>query len=316
VFGLSQRSERAFADKLVDALSRIDRALLPAAQTHPLLSAIAEGAASVDALVGLVEQGTAQQRLDALDALAHVFAALPEGAPLPALVRLRAALGREASPAVVALFAKVLAIGQDDVLLREQLRRLADPDPGVVAAAARLCGFGRVRAAVPALVELVSPARFVESRAVLWALGEIGDPAALPALQRAVAHAFRVVDAVVALGKIGDVAAVGTITPLLLSGTPEERDAGYRALAWTLDRHRADRAALAELFRTLRGLIETQLAADEPLSGSTRFHMLLCLARMGVVLDEPRVRQHLRLGVDDDVAPLAQFFARRAPPRR
>ncbi len=163
---------------------------------------------------------------------------------------------------------------------------------------------------------LVSPARFVESRAVLWALGEIGDPAALPALQRAVAHAFRVVDAVVALGKIGDVAAVGTITPLLLSGTPEERDAGYRALAWIFDRHRADRAALAELFRTLRGLIETQLAADEPLSGSTRFHMLLCLARMGVVLDEPRVRQHLRLGVDDDVAPLAQFFARRAPTKR
>ncbi len=316
LLGLERKSERAFADTLVTALGRIDRALLPAAQPHPLLSAIARGAASVDELCDLIEGGTERQRLDALDALAHVFAALPAGAPSSATTRLRALIGTTSNPTTVALLAKTLAIGQDPDTLREQLRRLADPDPGVVAAAARLCGFGRFVPAVPVLLELVSPARFLESRAAIWALGEIGDDRALPALQRAVAHAFRVVDAVVALGKIGNLAAVGTITPLLLSGTPEERDAGYRALAWILDRHRADGPGPDELPRTLRSIIETQLAADEPLSGSTRFHMLLCLARMGVVLDEARVKRFLQVGVDDDAAPLAQFFARRTPPRR
>jgi hypothetical protein len=316
VFGLQKKSERAFADKLVAALARIDRALLPGAQTHPLLAAITQGAASIDELCGLVERGTERERLDALDALAHVFAALPDGAPPEALARLRAGLARETAPQTVALFAKVLAIGQDAAFLREQVRRLADPDPGVVAAAARLLGFGRFRAAVPVLVELVSPARFVESRAVVWALGEIGDDVALPALQRAVAQSFRVVDAVVAIGKIGNIAAVGTLTPLLLSGTPEERDAGYRALAWILDHHRDDAAVLSALAKTLRALIETQFASDEPLSGSTRFHMLLCLARLGVVLDEARVKQFLRVGLDDDAGSLAQFFARRAPAAR
>jgi len=317
LFGLDRKSERAFADKLVAALARIDRALLPGAQTHPLLDVIAQGASGVDALCAMVERGTERERLDALDALGHVFAALPEGAPAgaPALARLRACLAKEPSPTTAALFAKVLALGGDERLLQEQLRRLADVDSGVVAAAARLCGFGRYKPAVPVLVQLVSPARFVESRAVIWALGEIGDDAALPVLQRAVANAFRVVDAVIALGKLGNVAAVGTITPLLLSGPPDERDAGYRALAWILDGHRDDGAALGALFKTLRGIIEMQLAGDEPLSGSARFHMLLCPARMGVTLDEPRVKQHLRVGVDDDAGPLAQFFARRAPRR-
>jgi HEAT repeat protein len=320
LFGLTQKKDRAYADKLVDALGRIDRALLPGAQTHPLLASIARGAAALDDLCVLVESGTERERLDALDALGHIFAALPEGAPAPVLARLRKQLhmcaGSGADATTTALFAKVLALGRDEALLHEQLRRLADEDPGVVAAAARLCGFGRHRPAVPLLVALVSPAHFIESRAAIWALGEIGDEAALPALTQALSNALRVVDVVIALGKIGSITSVGSITPLVLSGTPDQRDAGYRALAWILDGHRGDAAVLDELFRTLRGLIEAQLASAEPLSGSTRFHMLLCLARMGVTLDEARVRHHLRLGVDDGVAPLAQFFARRGPASR
>jgi hypothetical protein len=46
-------------------------------------------------------------------------------------------------------------------------------------------------------------------------------------------------------------------------------------------------------------MMERDLADPHaPLSGSTRFHMLLCLARLGTRLDESRVKRYLGVGVD------------------
>jgi hypothetical protein len=43
-----------------------------------------------------------------------------------------------------------------------------------------------------------------------------------------------------------------------------------------------------------------------------RFHMLLCLARMGFQLDEARVRRYLQLGLDDDqVSVLTKVLTRK-----
>ncbi len=319
LFGLAKRADRAFAERVVTALHKIDRGLLPPAATHPFEEHIADGAKALPKLLDLMETGTEREWFNALDAFAHIGFAVTadldnddhvDGA---VVARLRAQLKRQdLSPDQLALVQKTLAIVRDPGVLHEQLHRLADPDPGVVATAARLLGLGRYRPAARILRELISPERFYESRAVIWALGELGDPDVLPALYRAMAQAFRVVDCAIAIGKIGQLSSVGQLTPLILQGPAEQRDAAVRALAMILDHHRHDQKPLGDLFSSLRNLLEVQLNGDMDLSGSSRFHMLLCLARMGVQLDEARIRRYLRLGIDDDASAVATVFQKKS----
>jgi HEAT repeat protein len=297
-FGLKKKADRDFVDGIVSALQKIDRALLPPPASHPLQSLIAQGPRGIDSLLDLVERGTDRQRKDAVDALAHVL--LGTHADDKSRGRLKAALKATDDVDMAALLEKTLAIAGDEAVLVEQLRRLADEDPAVVASAARLLGFGRYKPAVPALKGLVSPERFYESRWVIWALGEIGDPAALPALEIALSHAFRVVDCLIAIGKIGQLTSIPLLTPHLVGGFPEQKDAAVRALAMILDRNRDNARTMGALRDQLAGLIERDLSVvDAPLSGSTRFHMLLCLARLGHKLDEPRVKKYLGIGLEE-----------------
>jgi len=309
VFGLTKRADRDWANRVVGALQKIDRGLLPPMASHPHEERIAQGTSALPQLLALLEEGTEHAWFNALDAIAHICLAIvsDEGDDAhvdhTVIARLRAQLKRsDLTAEQQALVAKTLAIARDHGLLHEQLHRLADADPGVVAAAARLLGLGRYRPAARVLRELVSPERFYESRAVIWALGEIGDPNVLPALSRALSQAFRVVDCLIAMGKIGQLTSVGQLLPMIVAGPPDQKDAAVRALAMILDRHRHDGAVLAELFSPLQQLLEGQLASEQALSGSTRFFMLLSLARMGHPLDEARVRRYLRLGLDDDDA--------------
>lgn len=306
--GLKKKSDRDFAEGLVQALAKIDRSLLPGAAPHPLAALINEGPRGIDKLLTLVETRTGRDQLDAIDALAHVLLGAPQK---EASTRLRAHLGKADDANLAALLEKTLAIAGDDTTLIEQARRLADDDPAVVASAARLLGFGRYRPAVPALKGLVSPERFYESRWVIWALGEIGDPSALPALEIALSHAFRVVDCLIAIGKIGQLTSIPMITPALYGGFNEQKDAAVRALAMILDKNRDDARRMGALRDQLAQMIERDVADPAaPLSGSTRFHMLLCLARLGVKLDESRTRKYLGVGVSDAKAAV---FARATP---
>lgn len=313
VFGLTKKAERDFATDLVAALGRLDRALLPPPASHPLAALIAEGPRAVDRLLALVERGSAREAANAADALAHVLAG--QSAPTTTHERLRGALKSRAGDAdLEALLAKTLALTGDEGFLAEQLRRLSDDDPGVVATAARLLGFGRATFAVPALMGLVSPERFYESRWVIWALGEIGDPRALPALEIALAHAFRVVDCLIAVGKIGRLTSIPLLTPHLLAGHAEQKDAAVRALAMILDKNREGARVMGALRDQLAGVIERDLAdLQAPISTSVRFHMLLCLARLGVHLDAARVRKYLGLPPAGPADGRASPFTRVAP---
>lgn len=322
LFGLAKKVDRDFGEKLVSALAKIDRGLLPPAAPHPYEAQIAAGSAGLEALFSELESGDQRAWWNALDAIAHVFFTMtaPDstaGSGVPAVwlnrlhKQLAPALGRTADEQ--ALVVKTLAIAQDEGILRAQLARLADADPGIVATAARLLGLGRCAPAARILRELISPERFYESRAIIWALGEIGDPAVLPALYRSLAQAFRVVDCLIAIGKIGQITSVGELMPMILSGAPEQRDAAWRAMAMILDHHRNAEKDLGVIFSQLKNLIEVQLASSTlELSGSTRFHMLLCLARMGGTLDAARVRRYLQLGVDEsEASAVAKVFEKR-----
>lgn len=295
VLGLKKQAERDFVEALVAALGKMDRALLPPPATHPFASLIAQGPRGIDPLLEVFEKshasGDTHQMANALDALAHVLLGTRDTG---AQERLKAALKTTEEVEVAALLEKTLAIAGDDQTLVEQLKRLGDDDPAIVATAARLLGFGRYRPAVPALKALVSPERFYESRWVIWALGEIGDPSALPALEIALAHAFRVVDCLIAIGKIGQLTSIPALTPHLVAGVSEQKDAAVRALAMILDKNRDEARYIGALRDQLASMIERDLAdPNAPLSASTRFHMLLCLGRLGHKLDESRVKKYL-----------------------
>lgn len=312
-FGLTKTADKRWADELVRALAQVDRALLPPAATHPLAAKIAEGTAALPSLMALVAQTTGQECFDALDATAHVLLATDQPA-LEVAARLKQVLATEKDPDMIARIAKTLAIARDESLLRDQIKRLGDDDPAVVASAARLLGLGRWRPAVPALKGLVSPERIYESRHVIWALGEIGDADALPALEIALANAFRVVDCLIAIGKIGRITSVPSVTPHLVSSFPEQKDAAARALAMILDDNRLISSRQPALKDVLVPLIEGQLADPRaPLSGSTRFHMLLCLARLSHPLDPARVRKYLGLTLDEASAQEIAGFVKGGP---
>ncbi len=296
-FGLKKKADRDFADGLVQALAQIDRALLPGAAPHPLAHLIEVGPRSIDQLMSLVDTGSDRQQVDAIDALAHILLGTQDR---DASARLKKKLAETDNSDIAALLEKTLAIAGDDATLEEQLRRLGDDDPGVVATAARLLGFGRFRPAVPVLKGLVSPEHLYESRWVIWALGEIGDEAALPALEIALSNAFRVVDCLIAIGKIGMITSIPACTPHLTSAFPEQKDAAVRGLAMILDKNREHVRYIGALRDQLARMIEHELADTQAeLSGSTRFHMLLCLARLGHRLDEARVKRYLGVGVED-----------------
>jgi hypothetical protein len=315
LFGIKKAKDIEFADDLVGALGRIDRALLPPAATHPLAGLIAAGLSSVEQLVDIIDAGEEQNQLDAIDAIAHILLYAP--APDAVVKRLRSRLHKagvaEQNPDKVALLAKCLALGKDEELLRHQLLLLGDEDPGLVASAARLLGLGGYVPAVPALVALLSPDRLFESRMVIWALGEIGAVEALPQLEYALGSAFRTVDCLIAMGKIGSLTSLPMLTPMIVSGLPEQRDAAYRALAMILDKNRASLASLAPMPEELARLVLHQLSdADLELSGATRFHMCLCLARLGMRLDTARVRRFLRLHLEEgEATKMASFFMRK-----
>lgn len=303
--------EAAFAHELVEALGKVDRALLPAAAWHPFSGLVAAGAGGVERLLTLAEGNNLQKKLDALDALAHVL--LYQGGTPRAFARLRDMLVREQDPAIAACIVKCLAIGGEVRLMAEQLVRLADEDPAMVATAARLLGLGRYAPAVAVLRNLVSPARMYESRSVIWALGEMGDASALKELHHALTQGFRTVDVLIAVGKIGQLASVPYVTPMLLDGLAEQRDAAYRALAMILDHNRDVLEPMDEIRHGLARLVLAQLDGNDlTLSGSTRFHMLLCLARLGEDLDVARVRRYLGLNLkDDEAGGVASFFKSR-----
>ncbi|MFH1809741.1 MAG: HEAT repeat domain-containing protein [Pseudomonadota bacterium] len=311
LLGLRDDKDLLFADQVVSALQKIDRGLLPPAAAHPLGHLIAQGQAALPRLLDLVEAGTDREQLDAMDAMAHIL--LNEPMPASLLPRLRHQLELDQTPERLALVTKCLAIGRDQAFLLKQVRLLADPDPGVVATAARLLGLGRFTPALPVLTELVSPERVYESRYVIWALGEMGRREALPVLEFSLGNAFRIVDCVIALGKIGDLTSIPRITPILLEGLPDQRDAGYRALAMILDLHRDVVPAIPDLGKELGGLIKAQFADDTlALSGSTRFHMCLCLARLGLKLDAGTVRRYLKIELEDgEAGGMASYFMRR-----
>lgn len=312
VFGFKEQSEIDFAENLVHSLQKVDPTLLPMPDSHPYAHLIARGVEAFPELLMILESGIAPAKLDSLEAIGQVFLKHPQHAPT--LSKLKELLKQEDySSQLKAHIAKTIAIGGDDEFLREQTNRLADEDPAMVAMAARFLGYGAYAPALPALRALVSPARIYESRYVIWAIGEIGMPDALPELEYSLEQGFRSVDCMIAIGKIGMITSVPKLMVFFQNGLPEQKDAAFRAFAMILHANRDYPEALRPLADMFVPQILDQLAKlHNKLDAPTRFHMLLCLSRLNHKMEHSLIRKYLGIDMGEKKAgDLAAFFMNR-----
>ncbi len=312
VFGMTSAKDIQFAEGIGRALQRLDENLFPLSQKHPFASFIASGKMGLGYLLAALDAPDNQEaKWHALDGIAHIF--LQGGATREAVNQLKENLRHEESPEDVALLAKCIAVSGDEAFLREQLQRLGDADPGIVASAARLLGYGGYVRAVPVLCALVSPTRLYEARHVIWALGEIHDVVALPVLHHALLNNFCSVECLIAIGKIGSVISLSKVLAFLLDGTCHQREAAYQALSSILHQNRDVDLSLDTLGVELRATILRQLEDGEiEKTTGMLFHMLLSLARLGEKLNAAQMHRYLKVELDEkEAGEMAAFFMRR-----
>ena len=151
--------------------------------------------------------------------------------------------------------------------------------------------------------------RFVESRAIIWALGEIGTDDAIPQLTLCLSESFRPVDALIALGKIGNIGTIGLIVPYILKGVGEARSMALRSLSMILEKYSDIADGVEELRMSLAQMLRTIVLEDE--DRTSRFYAMLCLARIGEKMDQAQVRQALDMSISkDQMSSFQSFFMR------
>lgn len=96
-------------------------------------------------------------------------------------------------------------------------------DPGPVAAATYVLGAARFGPAVPALVRTASEVSHRAGPAAVWALGQIGDVAALPVLHGLATRRRQLTNVPGALGEIGASVSIPVLTALLTDLCPSVR---------------------------------------------------------------------------------------------
>lgn len=299
LFGLIDPKEIAYAEELISSLGKFDSDEIKLHARHPHRYLINKGIDGIADLIRIIDSDKEiYTRIEAVDALSHIFLQVK---PTPIICEnLRGILLKEKNIEVIAVLAKCIAVAQDEIFLLEQMKRLGDEDPGVVSAAAQLLGYGRYATALSALCLLVSPSRFYESRALIWAIGEIGQPSALPYLERCIQEGFRTAEALIAIGKIGSIKSISSIINLAFSGDTIQKECAYRALAMLLQTVIADESIITILAEEFGEAIRQQLANDyQQLNWECKFFMVICLARLQFSLQPSQIRRYLEISVKE-----------------
>lgn len=311
VFGFKEREEIDFAENLMHSLHKIDPTLLPMPTKHLYAEWIAKGSKGLKELFRIYETTVGEEQIYAIDAIAQIY--LNAGSTSESNEWLWERMEQATDARNKDQIAKCLAIGGDEIFLREQLSRLADEDPAIVASAARFLGYGCYGPALPALRALVSPARIYESRHVIWAIGEIGAQDALPELERALEQGFRSNDCLMAIGKIGLLGSVPKIMPFLQNGLPDQKEVAFQALAMILNANAEYQEVIKPLQDLLVPIIMGQLESEFADFGiKARFYMLLCLARLNYKMEKSLVRKYLGIDMGEkEAGDLASFFMKK-----
>lgn len=283
--GAKTPEQARFTDQVLVALSKISPELVPTLFAHPLADFVLDGVASLPALVDwLGRAGSDDERVAILDAMAEIF--VREHATTSAVAAISAALGKTKSEAVATTAARAMALAKDAGFLDQQHNFLASDSPTELRRSALILGYGRYQPAVPRLLELLRDDQMSLWDVLVWALGEIGDPDALPKLHRLL-HAHLAVEPVIdALGKIGDASSAVRLLPVLIEGAQAQREKAAQALARIA---RANDGLLLDPELTRSVLLALERVVDQDDSKLARFHAIVALSWLGGSLDPKRV---------------------------
>lgn len=225
------------------------------------------------------------------------------------------------------------------------IKALKNDDPGVRGAAARLLGDIEAEEAVIPLGELLDDPKYWVTRSAVFSLGNIGSPAAIPILKKALKHHRPKVQeaALLSLDELQEKSAMGEITDLMISSSDQyvrwqamlvlrslEEGAESTALLKALNDPKAKLAhrryatvMLGELKidAAVPGLIKAFEAKDAGL----RWRAIEAAGKIGAIQARPAIEKKLddpdrdvqmfaigtlgRLGSKDSVAALSKMLA-------
>ncbi len=277
VFGLRNPEQAKLAARLAPALERISPSLAPRAKEHPYLEEIERGIVSFPQFIkGFETSKNEAEKVALVDAIAEVIQS--EHATLEAVRFLRRVLATSKSEAMATVTARALALARDPDFLEQQRNFLASTNMVDVRLAAFLLGYGKYQPAVPVLLDNLRFDRAAALDAVIWALGEIGDDAAVPQLHAFLERFIAAKEVVRALGRIGARTSVMRVLPLLLEGTEDQRKVAAEALAGIAHRQNGGLGDPA-LIRSVREVLEKVAERDPSLE--VRFWAMVTFGLLG-----------------------------------
>lgn len=260
LLGATGEDERKLTESLLAALGKISDDLVPRLYDHPLADHVLAGPDAFGELFDIYAQAEEElEQVAVLDAIAEIIDR--EHATGAAVAFLQKVLSGADSSPVASMAARALALAGEPGFMAQQRNLLAADSPSRVRIAAKLLGYGRDSVAAPLLADLLATDNMAVADAVIWALGEIGNPEVLPKLHRMLSDAILVEDILEAVGQIGDATSVPRIIPYLQDGGVEQRRRAAEAMAKILRKN--DGALLdPRLEETTRAVLAGVLKRD------------------------------------------------------
>jgi HEAT repeat protein len=305
LIGAEEPEHARFTEQVLGALGKISPELAPSLYQHPFGDLVIEGVSAFGRLVEISKSaGNDVEGAAAIDAIAEIIQR--RYATKEVVLELQKLLSEAKSEVVASVAARALAVAGDEGFLEQQRNLLASSSPSEVRVAAKLCGFGKYKAAVPALLDLLRDDQMAISDVVIWALGEIGDPSALPKLHRLLSSQLRTEHVLSAIGKIGDATSAVRLLPVLVEGAKAQREKAAQAMVGILRKNDG------QLFDpSLEQLVKVALerALDQDESRLVRFHAIVAYSLLGGHLEPKRILASLGGALDaQDLDAMNAFF--------
>ncbi len=302
---LERPAQLRFTKQVTEALGRVAPELVPRLYAHPLADEVLRG---IDAFPGLLARAAACRDdaelaviLDAIDEI------IRRAHPTAEVVRaLEQHLSQAKTPAVAEAAARGLARAREPGFVGTQAKLLADPSPTTARTAARLVGIARHADAVPQLLAMLRPDNLALADDVAWALGEIGEMAAAPKLERMLEAGVAALRVAEALGKIGSPSSVPGLLRLLSTGDGDGRRAAAKALA-TMARRGDGWIGSAQLQAAAKAALDQFIdRAGEP---HAVFYAVVAYSLMGGQLPPARILRGLGGKLDEaELGAVSAFF--------
>ncbi|MBK6683727.1 MAG: HEAT repeat domain-containing protein [Deltaproteobacteria bacterium] len=312
LLGTRTPEQTDFARRLLDALKRSLPDLVPRSLEHPFQAEISQGLGGTSALLAVLDAPVphpVEAQVAALDALARIG----EHHPLSKEVMsaLRKSLAAAKDPQVASVAARALAVGRDPEFLAQQRAFLGSTDLAQLRISARLLGYAKDPAAAPVLLELLTLDRTAVADVVIWALGQIGDEAAVPRLHAFLERSIHPEVVIAAVGHIGARLSVMRTLPVLLDGPTPLREAAAEALARIIQKQEG-RLGDRDLGRSVLEALGKVWPSDP--SKKVRFWAMLGYAGLGGHLAPNEILTALGGGLTDkDLEAVGNLLSKRAP---